>query len=449
MGDISNEDVLGSMSYEDALGKDFAGIPEEDFDLLEDSSPQFNLAFEFDGLHWRVSRYDLLRVLDVVYQYPSHSTSYLVFSLKKKQASGKDVFYLHILSTNVDYVFSRDLLLLNQDSVYETDSPFVLKGDAILILARAYSDFVFSFDDENNIFFQNKYVKHQFDLLRVDLQGLVTPIPEGDFSPLKFNLPALQSIKFLFKSAIRVIDNKVFVAGKTIHGFFSIFSFLFTFEDSFPADFSLRKTDVFVLESLLKGVTSSDFECLVGDSRFWLFFDGGYLSFLTDTAFYEQSSVVFGDPQGELSLDFSLFKKALNVCKALSVRAVSFEEDGGNISLIGGKAIRFVIGSGSLVDSFSVPLESFSNLISAVVCADEVLNISVFVGGMRIKSSFDGVEYQYDISKVSAKQFERGINDDAKKQERESLGYSNNSFSDSMKEDSGGSLLDSLKGQDL
>lgn len=391
-------------------------LSDEDFMELNEPENEVSVQkFTVKEPHWRVSRQDFLRLLDVISKFPTNTSVYLAVRLKKEG----DISKLQVVASNKDYYLCAELPVINETGVFDTDRVYFFQDKSISTLVKAYTDFVFLFDDKGDIYYYNTYVKHKLEAYSFDIRDFYIDPPSSEYARFDLKKSVFQAVKKLLSLSVRVSDSKALVKADTITGFMMLFAFDFQLPFKSQESFYLRRLDFNVLSSIY---VYEDLEYQLTKDRIWVSFPLGLISFLRLPVQENQASRAFspGETIGTVDIDLLLFRKAMNVSTALGDQVVTLYNEERSVMLKGqsGNSV-FKIGTGDLSQEFKVSLEVLRKTVASLPEVSPIVSMEVTTTGLIILLKDSDLVYRTEISRISTTMMARKEKTEGKKDARE------------------------------
>ena len=384
----------------------------EDFDLnsiFEDGGSDpvgTNEVFECSSPHWAVSREELRKVLQVIRSFPSKAT---VFMALYRDPMNTDSICIH--ANNRDALVDVRLSLLNNDAA-PIDKVYFLDTDKLLAFVNSYNQFVLSFDEDNNIYYESSYAKYKLDTVKASLKDMRISydLPTEWFpSPLdKSNLAVLRA---LYGFAIRLADSKVLVNSSGSEAFFTLYKYNDKTSIGITESVIIRRLDLPIIHGISEDFSMDVSSFAFTKERLFFKFALGVVSFLRvpydESDFMYPSTFLTGTLLDQFDVDVSLIRRALKLATLFNVEGVEFRSDGTcDVYMVVSDKVKFKVGTvvspKGLMNSFFISLDTFSKLFSTITTAS--VSILVSEHGVDLRC---GTEV-YSLARVSVSQLKQG-----------------------------------------
>ena len=373
----------------------------DDFDLdsifTDGSSPVgLDAVFECDKPHWRVSREEFKKVLQIVSSFPSRST---VFMAVWRQGS-----LLCVHANNRDALVDAQLPILNSQHC-DSNKVYFLDTNKLLAFVNAYSQFVFSFDSDGSIFYESPYVRYKLDTLKVSLDEVMIKYDEVK-NWIKFPLSKSEVgvLKNLYNFAIKLSDSKVLLDKERSEAFYTLYKYMVNRKTNVNEKVVIRRLDLPTIHE----VTDDALEFAYTKERLFFKFGFGVISFLRvpydEASFMYPETFATGKELGKFSLDVPIIKRALKLTSLFSPEEVSFFAEGKDIYMGVSDKAKFKVGSGDSGINFELGLDTFSKLLGTVEDSESTVSVVVTEHGVDLSLSSSAL---YSLSRVSVSQIKR------------------------------------------
>ena len=361
-------------------------------------------SFECDKPHWRVSREDLRKVLQIIMSFPSRSTVFM--------AVWKEGANLHVHANNRDALVDVSLPIVN-DSPADISKVYFLDTGKLLAFVNAYKQFVFSFDvvdKEASIFYESPYVRYKLDTIKVSLDEVKIPLKVNTKDDVWKKFPLSRNdigvLKTLYGFAVKLSDSKVLIDSGKSEAFYTLYKFSVLGPTNVTEKVVVRRLDL----STIHEIACDDLAFAYDKERLYFKFALGIVSFVRvpydEASFMYPDTFATGVEVGKFQLDTPLIKRALKLSILFNTEEVRFYSKDSDIFMdVSGKA-DFKVGSGQLGGSFNLSVDTFSKILGTIDDGEGILNMVVTEHGIDIALSRPVI---YSLSRVSIGQIKRGL----------------------------------------
>jgi len=358
--------------------------------------------FECKNPHWSVSRDELKKILRVVFSFPSKMTVFM--------AVWKSRHSICFHANNRDACIDAVLPLQNSNP-HETSKVYFLDTVKLLAFVNSYNQFALSFDLDDTIFYESPYVRYKLDTVKLSLDDvrLDCGSPSTDWIKFPLSKSEVGVLKNLYGFAVKLSDSKVLIDYKYTEAFYTLYKYRVCVGHEWASKekIILRRLDLSTLKEIMEDSTQFAFS----KDRLFFKFDLGFVSFLRvpydEDSFLYPDTFLTGNNIGEFRLDVPLVKRALKLSSLFSAGELVFSSEGVNVHMAVSDRVNFKVGTvekSGLSSSFSVGIETFSNLLSTV--SGSLLSVSVSEHGVQL--ACDDLRGVYSMSRSSMSQLKQG-----------------------------------------
>lgn len=374
---------------------------DDEIDFLLSAGEASGTGYSPSSPYWEVDRDFFLKVLRVISTLPSRSTVYLALWLDP------DSGCLMVHANNKDAVIECAVPMSCSDP-YRTDRVYFLDYSILASFVSQYKKFFFSFDGEGGIYFETPYSRVDLETfnLKPDQAKMTLDYAGLGWKPFLVSRRDMMVFKSLFGMAVSINDNKVYVAPDSAYANYTLYQYTARGRTGLDELLVLRKIDVPTLCEVCDG----DLDFALTDSRTYFRFPLGVISFMRLDASASPAMVIdlSGEaPKQSFSVDVRLLKKALGLTQLLRISSVDFASgEGEQVIMTAGERARFVVGTGSLSEPFSLSVELLAKMCGTIPVGEMFLNFNVYDGYVSLQT--DGQDgYCYLISMTTVGQMGR------------------------------------------
>jgi hypothetical protein len=396
-GDVAN-DVGGPVS----------GVEDLDLDSIfsdEGSVGVEAVSFVCDRPHWKVSREEVKRILQVVQSFPARSVVFM--------AVWREGDKLCVHANNRDAFIDSSIPLLNGDAYVSGDKVYFLDSQKLLAFILAYKQFVFSFDDKGDIYYESPYSLCKLENLAIKLEEIRVygDLPTGDVPWVPFPLTKAEVgvLRTLYGFAVKISDSKVLITPEKAEAFFTLYKYSVVGSTKVGERVVVRRLDL----STIQEISNGDLWFAFTEKRLYFKFELGMVSFLRvpydDASFMYPETFAQGPEVGKFVLDIPLIRQALKLTHMLNVDTVEFRQEGDQVLMKASDQAVFNVGRGAVSEDFLVNTELFSRVLNTVDVGEMTLDTVVTEQGMDLILDREPVRKVYSLTRTSVSQFKRDL----------------------------------------
>jgi hypothetical protein len=371
----------------------------------DDSAVGVDVSFVCDRPHWKVSREEMKRVLQVIQSFPARSVVFL--------AVWRDEDRLCIHANNRDAYIDSSLPILNEDAYASGDKVYFIDSQKLLAFILAYKQFVFSFDEKGNIYYESPYSLFKLENLAIKLDDVRI---QGDLSlegatwvPFPLTKAEVGVLRTLYGFAVKISDSKVLINSEKAEAFFTLYKYSVIGSTKVNENVVVRRLDL----STIHEISNGDLWFAFTEKRLYFKFELGIVSFLRvpydDASFMYPESFAQGAEVGKFLVDIPLIRQALKLTSLLSADTVEFRQEGDKVLMAVSDQAVFHIGRGSVSQDFLVNTDLFSRVLNTVDVGEVTLDAVVTEQGMDLVLDREPVRKVYSLTRASVSQFKKDL----------------------------------------
>jgi hypothetical protein len=392
------------------VGGDASGVGELDLDSIfpDEDSPVgvADVSFVCDRPHWKVSRDEMKRVLQVIQSFPARSVVFM--------AVWREGGELCIHANNRDAFIDSRIPILNEGAYASGDRVYFLDSQKLLAFIMAYRQFVFSFDEKGEIYYESPYSLYKLENLAISLDEIRIQgdLPSGDISWVSFPLTKAEVgvLRTLYGFAVKISDSKVLITSEKAEAFFTLYKFSVFGPTKVGENVVVRRLDLQTIHEISNG----DLWLAFTEKRLYFKFELGVVSFLRvpydDAYFMYPETFAQGPGVGEFLVDIPLIRQALKLTNLLNADTVEFQQqDGDQVVMMVSDQAKFTVGRGKVHEDFLVNTELFSRVLNTVDVGEVSLDVVVTEQGMDLILDREPVRKVYSLSRTSVSQFKKDV----------------------------------------
>jgi hypothetical protein len=345
------------------------------------------------------------RVLQVIQSFPARSSVFLAVW----RGTGSD---LHIHANNRDAFIDSVLNITNEDPYKSGGKVYFLDSSKLLAFVMAYRQFVFSFDEEGDIYYESPYALYKLDTLTASLDDVRVKSEVTDswsWIPFPVTKAEIGIFKTLYGFAVKISDSKVLIDGGKVEAFYTLYKFSVKGETKVKEKVIVRRLDLPTIQEISNG----DLWFAFTANRLYFKFELGIVSFLRvpydASEFMYPESFAQGPGVGEFQMDISLIRQALKLTNLFNVNTVEFKQDGDSVAMVVSDQVKFKVGRGSLLKDFLISTEMFSRVLGTVDVGEVSLDVTVTEQGMDLVLNREPVQKVYSLARVSLAQYKKDV----------------------------------------
>jgi hypothetical protein len=364
-------------------------------------------AFVCDKPHWRVSREEMKRVLQVIQSFPARSVVFMAVW----RGAGND---LHIHANNRDAYIDSVIPILNDDPYKSGDKVYFLDSQKLLAFILAYKQFVFSFDDKGNIFYESPYTLYKLETLAISLEEVrlqsdMDLSDDGAWGPFPLTKAEVGVLRTLYGFAVKISDSKVLITPDKVESFFTLYKYSVVGPAKVRENVVVRRLDL----STIHEISDGDLWLAYSDKRLYFKFDLGVVSFLRvpydEASFMYPETFAQGREVGRFVIDIPLIRQALKLTNLLNADTVKFLQDGAGVLMVVSDQAKFKIGRGDVSEEFLINTDLFSRILNTIDVGESVVDAVVTEQGMDLILDRVSVRRVYSLTRTSVSQFKRDL----------------------------------------
>jgi hypothetical protein len=364
-----------------------------------------DVSFVCDRPHWKVSREEMKRILQVVQSFPARSVVFLAVWREG------DRFCVH--ANNRDAYIDSSIPILNDGAYVSGDKVYFLDSQKLLAFITAYKQFVFSFDKNGDIYYESPYSLCKLENLAIKLDEIRVQgdLPSGGVSWVPFPLTKAEVgvLRTLYGFAVKISDSKVLINSEKAEAFFTLYKYSVIGSTKVNESVVVRRLDLPTIHEISNG----DLWFAFTEKRLYFKFELGVVSFLRvpydDASFMYPETFAQGTEVGKFLVDIPLIRQALKLTNLLSADTVEFRQEGDKIIMAVSDQAVFHIGRGKVLQDFLVNTELFSRVLSTVDVGEMTLDVVVTEQGMDLVLDREPVRKVYSLTRTSVSQFKRDL----------------------------------------
>lgn len=368
-----------------------------DTDIVDSESD-----FSPDSPYVSVSRVELWSVIRTAMTFPSKSTIYFGF----QKSNGK----LHVHSNNKDVYFDAMLNILN-DTAPDATGSYFLNVPLLAKLVSSYTKFVFSFDENQKLYFETPYSKIRLETFALDMDQVATvgTLPSDlNWKPFQLSKGETRVFKNLFAFTVKTSDNKVLVRDNGVEAFCTLYQHrLELLGSKIDEPYILRRIDIPTLVEINEGELNY---ALTADRIYFQFALGTVsfvrLPYVADEYLFPKS-FTGGETYGEITFDIKMLRKALGLSTTLGVSVVSLISENDTVYLLASDKARFKVGSGKLSEEFTLTVELLIKLVATIDVSEVYIRALVTELGLDMYIEKESKIVRYSLSKTTVGQAKR------------------------------------------
>jgi hypothetical protein len=365
------------------------------------------VSFVCDKPHWKVSREEMKRVLQVIQSFPARSVVFM--------AVWKDGDKLRVHANNRDAYIDSQLPLLNENAYDSGDKVYFLDSQKLLAFVLAYKQFVFSFDDKGGICYESPYSLYRLETLAVSLDEIriASDIDLGAKDTVWVPFPLTKAevgvLRTLYGFAVKISDSKVLITPDQAEAFFTLYKYSVIGPTKVGEKVVVRRLDL----STIHEISNGDLWLAYSDRRLYFKFELGVVSFLRvpydEASFMYPASFAQGQEVGRFVIDIPLIRQALKLTNLLNADVVKFLQDGDGVLMVVSDQAKFKIGRGSVSEEFLISTELFSRILNTVDVGEITIDAVVAEQGMDLILDRVSVRKVYSLTRASVAQYKRDL----------------------------------------
>jgi hypothetical protein len=396
-GDVAN-DVGGQVS----------GVEDLDLDSIfsdEGSVGVEDVSFVCDRPHWKVSREEMKRILQVVQSFPARSVVFM--------AVWREGDKLCVHANNQDAFIDSRIPILNEGAHDSGDKVYFLDSQKLLAFILAYKQFVFSFDDKGDIYYESPYSLCKLENLAIKLDEVRVQgdLPAGDVPWVPFPLTKAEVgvLRTLYGFAVKISDSKVLITPEKAEAFFTLYKYLVVGSTKVSEKVVVRRLDLATIQEISNG----DLWFAFTGKRLYFKFELGVVSFLRvpydEESFMYPETFAQGLEVGKFLIDIPLIRQALKLTRLLNADTVKFRQEGDKVILTVSDEAMFNIGRGTVSEDFQVNTDLFAKVLNTVDVGEVTLEAVVTEQGVDLILNREPVRKIYSLTRTSVSQFKRDL----------------------------------------
>jgi hypothetical protein len=400
MGDFDVDNLVGQVPSVEGLDLDSIFGNEGAEVGVEDVS------FVCDKPHWKVSREEMKRVLQVIQSFPARSVVFM--------AMWKVRDHLCIHANNRDAYIDSRIPLLNSDAYNSEDMVYFLDSQKLLAFVLAYKQFVFSFDERGDIYYESPYSLYKLENLAIKLddiriQGDYVEWDDVNWVPFPLTKAEVGVLRTLYGFAVKISDSKVLITPDKAESFFTLYKYTVVGPTEVKENVVVRRLDL----STIHEISNGDLWFAYSEKRLYFKFELGIVSFLRvpydEASFMYPETFAQGPEVGKFIMDIPLIRQALKLTNLLNADTVKFRQDGDGVLMVVSDKARFKVGRGSVSEEFLISTELFSRVLNTVDVGEMTIDAVVTEQGMDLILDRVPVKKVYSLTRTSVNQFKRDI----------------------------------------
>jgi hypothetical protein len=363
-----------------------------------------DVSFVCDKPHWKVSREEMKRVLQVVQSFPARSVVFM--------AVWKVRDHLHIHANNRDAYIDAYVPLLNDDAYNSEDRVYFLDSQKLLAFVLAYKQFVFSFDDKGDIYYESPYSLYKLENLAIRLEEIRIQSDLGDdadWVPFPLTKAEVGVLRTLYGFAVKISDSKVLITPDKAESFFTLYKYSVVGATKVGENVVVRRLDL----STIHEISNGDLWFAYTDKRLYFKFELGLVSFLRvpydEASFMYPETFAQGPEVGKFIIDIPLIRQALKLTNLLNADTVKFRQDGDGVLMVVSDQAKFKVGRGSISEEFLISTELFSRVLNTVDVGEMTIDAVVTEQGMDLILNRVPTRKVYSLTRTSVAQFKRDL----------------------------------------
>jgi hypothetical protein len=362
-------------------------------------------SFVCDKPHWKVSREEIRRVLQVIQSFPARSVVFMAVW----KSGGK----LNIHANNRDAFIDSCLPILNEGSYDSGDKVYFLDSQKLLAFVAAYKQFVFSFDDKGDIYYESPYSLYKLENLSIKLDDIRIQADreyaDQDWVPFPLTKAEVGVLRTLYGFAVKISDSKVLITADKVESFFTLYKYSVVGQTKVNENVVVRRLDL----STIHEISNGDLWFSYTGQRLYFKFELGIVSFLRvpydEASFMYPDSFAQGPEVGRFVIDIPLIRQALKLTNLLNADTVKFRQEGEGVLMVASDQAKFTVGRGSVSEEFLISTELFSRVLATVDVGEMTLEAVVTEQGMDLILDRAPVRKVYSLTRTSVSQFKRDL----------------------------------------
>jgi hypothetical protein len=390
--EIESNDIEGQVPSVDmdldsvfADDTDFAGV-----DVVD---------FVCDRPHWSISRDEIKKVLQVILSFPAKSTVFM--------AVWKSGSKLCIHANNRDAFIDSELPILNEDAFDSGDRVYFLESDTLLAFISAYRQFVFSFDEKGDIYYESPYTLYKLDTLAIALDEIRIKAEEvSNWVRFPLTKAEIGVLKTLYGFAVKISDSKVLIDDKKAEAFFTLYKYTVNGPTEVKEKVVVRRLDL----PTVYEVSDGDLWFGFTKDRLYFKFGLGVVSFIRlpyeESVFSYPETFAQGTEVGKFQVDIPLIRRALKLAGLLHVDSVEFRQDGADVVMTASDRAKFRVGHGSVTQDFILSTDIFSRVLNTIDVGEANLDVVVTEQGIDLILNRE-VQTVYSLARTSVVQYKK------------------------------------------
>jgi hypothetical protein len=363
-----------------------------------------DVSFVCDKPHWKVSREEVKRVLQVIQSFPARSVVFM--------AVWRVGDHLSIHANNRDAYIDSNIPLLNSDAYDSGGKVYFLDSQKLLAFVLAYKQFVFSFDEKGEIYYESPYSLYKLENLAIKLEDILIRSDmenDADWIPFPLTKAEVGVLRTLYGFAVKISDSKVLITADKAESFFTLYKYSVVGPTKVGEKVVVRRLDL----STIHEISNGDLWFAYTAKRLYFKFELGIVSFLRvpydEASFMYPETFAQGPEVGKFIIDIPLIRQALKLTNLLNANTVKFRQDGDGVLMVVSDQAKFKVGRGSVAEEFLISTELFSRVLNTVDVGEMTIDAVVTEQGMDLILDRVPVRKIYSLSRISVAQFKRDI----------------------------------------
>jgi hypothetical protein len=364
-----------------------------------------DVSFVCDKPHWKVSRDEMKRVLQVIQSFPARSVVFMAVWRVRD--------HLHIHANNRDAYIDSYIPLLNVGDAYNPDDRvYFLDSQKLLAFVMAYKQFVFSFDDNGDIYYESPYSLYKLENLAIRLEDIRIQgdaVDAGDWVPFPLTKAEVGVLRTLYGFAVKISDSKVLITPNKAESFFTLYKYSVVGPTKVEENVVVRRLDL----STIHEISNGDLWFAYDEQRLYFKFELGIVSFLRvpydEASFMYPETFAQGPEVGKFIIDIPLIRQALKLTNLLNADTVKFRQDGDGVLMVASDQAKFKVGRGSVSEEFLISTELFSRVLNTVDLGEMTVDAVVTEQGMDLILDRVPARKVYSLTRTSVAQFKRDL----------------------------------------